>query len=66
MATDLLPADPLLDEKEAAEFLTLRPTTLSIWRTSKRYGLEYIKVGRAVRYRRSTLVAFLESRKVAA
>jgi len=54
----------LLTETEAAEFLGLEPKTLAIWRSTKRYPLSYVKVGRLVRYQRSDLLAFLDSRRV--
>ncbi|WP_041388845.1 helix-turn-helix domain-containing protein [Polaromonas sp. JS666] len=54
--------DPLRNEAESAEFLGVKPTTLQIWRCTKRYPLPYIKVGRLVRYRQSDLEAFLTSR----
>jgi hypothetical protein len=54
----------LLTEVEAAHFLGLEPKTLAVWRCTKRYPLSYIKVGRLVRYYRSDLVAFLDSRRV--
>lgn len=66
MHVQTAPADPLLTEVQAAEVLGLRPTTLQIWRTTKRYPLPYIKVGRLVRYRESALRDFLASRTVAA
>jgi excisionase family DNA binding protein len=52
----------LFTEAEAADYLDLAPSTLSVWRATKRYPLKYIKVGRLVRYRRSDLEAWLESR----
>jgi excisionase family DNA binding protein len=54
----------LLTESEAADFLGVGPKTLAIWRSTKRYPLSYVKVGRLVRYYRSDLVSFLESRRV--
>jgi helix-turn-helix protein len=54
----------LLTEAEAAGFLGVEPKTLSVWRSTKRYPLAYLKIGRLVRYSRSDLVAFLESRRV--
>jgi predicted DNA-binding transcriptional regulator AlpA len=54
----------LLDTNEAAEFLGTAPSTLTIWRCTKRYPLPYIKVGGAVKYRESDLLEFLESRTV--
>jgi predicted DNA-binding transcriptional regulator AlpA len=54
----------LLTEVEAASFLGLEPKTLAVWRSTKRYPLSYVKVGRLVRYYRSDLQDFLESRRV--
>lgn len=54
--------DPLRNEVESAQFLGVKPTTLQIWRCTKRYPLPYIKVGRLVRYRQSALDAFLTAR----
>lgn len=54
--------DPLRTEVESANFLGVKPTTLQIWRCTKRYPLPYIKVGRLVRYRQSALDAFLSAR----
>jgi excisionase family DNA binding protein len=61
MQTATLPRD-LLDETEAAQYLTLSPGTLSVWRSTGRYKIPFVKVGRRVRYRRSDLLAWLESR----
>ena len=52
----------LLDEKQAAEYLTVSPGTLSVWRSTGRYSLPFVKVGRRVRYRLSDLDAWLEAR----
>lgn len=54
--------DPLRDEAQAAAFLDVKPTTLQVWRCTKRYPLPFVKVGRLVRYRQSDLDAFLRSR----
>lgn len=54
--------EPLLDRKTAAKYLSISPGTLAIWDSTKRYDLKPIKVGRAVRYRRSVLEQFLEDR----
>lgn len=59
--------DPKLDTEEAADFLRVKPSTLEVWRTKKRYPeLKYIKVGARVFYRRSALLAFEKSRTVGA
>ena len=52
----------LLDDKAAAAYLSLSPGTLSVWRSTGRYNLPYVKVGRLVRYRRADLDAWLEKR----
>ncbi|MEJ7659597.1 MAG: helix-turn-helix domain-containing protein [Hymenobacter sp.] len=53
--------EPLLDRKTAAKYLSVSPGTLAVWDCTKRYDLKPIKVGRAVRYRRSDLDAFLNA-----
>lgn len=52
----------LLDEKQAASVLNVKPGTLSVWRSTGRYSIPFVKVGRSVRYRLSDLNAWLESR----
>lgn len=52
----------LVDDKAAAEILGLSPGTLSVWRSTGRYALPFVKVGRHVRYRVSDLEAWLEKR----
>lgn len=52
----------LLDEKAAANFLQLQPGTLSVWRSTGRYRIPFVKVGHLVRYRLGDLEAWLESR----
>jgi predicted DNA-binding transcriptional regulator AlpA len=59
-------ADELLDEKEAAAILDVNVGTLQVWRCTRRYKLAYVKVGRNIRYRRSAITAFIESRTVTA
>lgn len=54
----------LLNPKETAELICVTPGTLSVWRTTARYELSYIKCGRLVRYRVSDILAFLESRRI--
>lgn len=54
----------LFDRTRAAEYIGVRPQTLAVWAITGRYGLPMIKVGRAVRYRRSDLDKWLESRTV--
>ena len=52
--------ETLLDRKEAAKYLRISPNTLAVWDCTKRYDLKPLKVGRAVRYRRSELDKFIE------
>ena len=52
----------LLDEQAAAALLTVAPGTLGVWRSTGRYNLPFIKIGRNVRYRRADLIAWLEKR----
>jgi excisionase family DNA binding protein len=57
-------ADPLLTEVQAAEILGVKPATLQVWRSTRRYPLPYVKTGRLVRYRQSAIEAFIEARTV--
>lgn len=52
----------LLDERKAAEVLGVSPGTLSVWRSTGRYQVPFVKVGHLVRYRLADLDAWLESR----
>jgi len=52
----------LLDDKAAAAVLDVTPGTLSVWRSTGRYALPFLKVGRKVRYRQSDLLAWLQKR----
>ena len=52
----------LLDEKQAADFLKIAPGTLSVWRSTGRYKVPFVKVGHLVRYKRADLEAWVDSR----
>ena len=52
----------LLDENQAASILKVKPGTLSVWRSTGRYSIPFIKVGRSVRYRLGDLNSWLEGR----
>ena len=56
--------DALLTEVQAADFLNLSVRTLQAWRL-RGGGSRYIKCGRAVRYRRRDLIAYLDTNTVA-
>ncbi|UPQ84770.1 helix-turn-helix domain-containing protein [Pseudomonas knackmussii] len=51
-----------VDDKQAAAVLGIKASTLSVWRSTGRYNLPYMKVGRLVRYRLSDLAEFLARR----
>ncbi len=52
----------LLDDKAAAALLDISPGTLSVWRSTGRYHLPFLKIGRNVRYRKTDLLAWMEKR----
>lgn len=52
----------LVDDKRAAAILDVSPGTLGVWRSTGRYNLPFIKVGRNVRYRVADLEAWLSKR----
>ena len=52
--------DKLLTRKQAAEFLQCKESTLAIWKSTKRYDLPCIKIGKNIRYRLSDILAFIE------
>ena len=52
----------LLSRKEAAAFLGVRENTLAVWKSTQRYGIPTVKVGRLVRYRLCDLLEFIEKR----
>ena len=53
----------LLTPLEAAEFLTVTPTTLACWRIrGRRNAPPFIKVGRMIRYDKSALEQWIKSR----
>ncbi len=66
-ASDLLTRpDPndLLDRPAAAAYIGVKPQTLAVWKSTQRYNLPVIMVGRLARYRRRDLDAWLEARTV--
>ncbi len=52
-----------IDEKRTAKVLGIQISTLRNWRTSGRYALPYVKVGRLVRYRVADLAAWIARRR---
>jgi excisionase family DNA binding protein len=59
-------SEKLLTSEQAAELLSVSTGTLDVWRCTKRVHLPYVKVGRAVRYRRADLDKFILENTVAA
>jgi hypothetical protein len=53
-----------LNEAETAQALGVKASTLSVWRSTGRYDLRYVKAGRLVRYRVSDIAEFIERRTV--
>jgi len=62
MDNRIRPKQYLLKEREAAELLAIRPTTLRRWRWAGK-GPQFLKIGGAVRYERTTLNAFIDAAK---
>ena len=54
----------LLSPNECARFLGISEGTLLVWRCTRRYPLNFIKIGGRVRYRRRDVEQFLEKRTV--
>ena len=54
----------LLNRKEAAEILGVKVDTLAVWKSTRRYNIPVVKVGRLARYRYSDLLEFIERRTV--
>ncbi len=53
----------LVDDKNAAAQLDVTPGTLAAWRSTGRYNLPFVKVGRKVRYRQVDLDCWLQKRR---
>jgi excisionase family DNA binding protein len=49
----------LLNQDQAAEYLSIKPATLAVWRSTNRRKLAYVKIGGQVRYRRADLDRFI-------
>ncbi len=58
------PDDRLLTVDEAAVFLAISPKTL--WTITNRRDVACVRIGGAVRYQKSDLLAFVEARRVGA
>lgn len=60
MAMSQADEDPLLKERDAARVLTISTRTLQAWRT-RGVGPAFVRIGRAVRYRLSAMMEFMNS-----
>ena len=54
----------LLTRKEAADYLGVAVRTLAVWKSTGRYNLPVVKIGRLAKYRKADLDAFIARRTV--
>ncbi|MCP4354826.1 MAG: helix-turn-helix domain-containing protein [Proteobacteria bacterium] len=54
----------LLKPQQVAEILGVTVETLNVWRATKRYPLNYVKIGRSVMYRIEDIDNYINSRLV--
>jgi excisionase family DNA binding protein len=52
----------LLSADDVADLLGVTSQTLAVWRSTGRYDLPFVKVGRLVRYRQADVDAFADRR----
>jgi hypothetical protein len=52
----------LVTPAETAKLLNTTAGVLAVWRSSRRYGLRFVKIGRKVMYRREDIQKFIEAR----
>jgi len=55
---------PLMTTQEAAAYLKVDFRTIANWRANKKQDIPFVKMGSKVRYRKSDLDAFIESKLV--
>lgn len=61
--TNIIPfPSVLLSRKQAADYLGVTVQTLAIWKTTGRYSLPVVKVGRLAKYKVSDLEEFIRLR----
>ncbi len=61
---DELNRNHLLTRIEAAKYLGVSAITLGLWKSTKRYDLPVVKVGRLAKYRYGDLLDFVERQTV--
>ena len=54
----------LLTRAQAAEYLGVKPNTLAVWASTKRYPLPFIRIGRSIKYRLQHLDDFIASQTI--
>ena len=54
----------LITRTETAKLLGIKAGTLAVWACTKRYGLEYIKIGARVMYKLEDVLQFIEEHRV--
>jgi hypothetical protein len=60
---DFLLKDRLLTPKEVADYLRVTTGTLSVWRSTKRYPLPFVRVGSKIFYRASSVAKFVQEQE---
>lgn len=49
----------LLTPEQAAQFLGIKASTLSVWRCTKKVNVPFVKIGASVRYTKEALENFV-------
>lgn len=62
LGKEIIPVIDLLNEVQAAILLDTSVGTLQVWRSTGRYQIPFVKIGRNVRYKRTDLEEWIESR----
>ena len=56
------PISEMITPQQAADYLGVKPETLSVWRCTRKHPIPFVKVGRKVCYRKSDLDRYIQSR----
>ena len=62
-ACNISPAG-LMTPRDAAVYIGVKINTLAVWRMTNKCGLRYLKLGKAIRYRKDDLDEWLASKAV--
>jgi excisionase family DNA binding protein len=57
--TETVSTPEVMTPEQAAEYLGVATQTLAVWRSTGRYALPFVKVGRHTRYRKADLDEFI-------